>query len=110
MYLQMTCGRYSVKIQYNNSPEKDRHSFYLKVYPEVSDTYTITPWACLPDKMSWYYKWCLFSHMYFLLVSLIFAQDTAVGVLDLTYTSSVLHQHANYTYIFQYARGCFTSV
>lgn len=39
MYLQMTCGCYSVKIQYNNSPEKDRHSFYF----EVSDTYTITP-------------------------------------------------------------------
>lgn len=38
----MTCGCYSVKIQCNNSPEKDT-LFYFKAYPEVSDTYTTTP-------------------------------------------------------------------
>lgn len=56
--------------------------FTLKAYPEVSDTSAITPWTCLPDKMSWFYKWCLFSHVHFFLVSLIFAQNAAVGVLD----------------------------
>lgn len=42
IYLQMTCGCYSVKIQYNNSPEKDT-LFTLKYTLKLSDTYTITP-------------------------------------------------------------------
>lgn len=42
--------------------------------------------------------------MYFLPVFLIFAQDTAMEVLDYTYTSSELHWHANYTSIFD-AKG-----